>query len=837
MPAIKTRTGIQQQGLARSIADQLSARLAGGERQLTALAEYLHHRSFNPDAALADLLDAQCGNGEFFEALFIIDNTTFFVQAAGLAGTPRQRRSDFIGLDFSGRRFIYPPKGAQSPFWSKNFLSTVNSRPVVALTLPLAEGFIVGELTLDKLAGFINPLPQESELLTLIIDKQGTIVADSQQRYWGQMFPKSVVSMTQYPDKSQAISKIFELNGQRMLGAVAKVEKTGWKILAAQPVQHVFQPLWDILTLIGIGLAATLILALPTAWFLAGKFSGIFNSYAEQAASLAGGNYDIHWPEHKTKESLLLGQSLRNMAKKIEGREKELKTNEQRTKNFLTNVPGVIYQYSVAPDAITQGTFTSPAQERCIKLFGLDLEQKNFMDHFEACIPQNDRARFRRSITKAIESVRPWYYEGRFIKPGGKEIWFEGHSHPRQIDDMVSHYGVFTDITRRKKLEASLRLTQFCFDKAPVGIWRMGKNGQVLDVNEQGCESLGYAKEELCRMSVFDFAPDFTAQDWEKAINKWKNEDPRPLEAFHQRRNGEIFPIQVIQKLMTFEDQEYCMAFVQDISEQRKMEEMMIQSEKMLSVGGLAAGMAHEINNPLAGMLQTAQVMAQRLSADLDIPANRHAAQKADTSIESIGRFMDARGIPRMLNAINKSGRRVAEIVNNILSFSRKDETKVSSHYLDKILDKTIELAATDYDLKKEYDFKQIKIIRQYEADLPAVDCQIGKIQQVVLNILTNGAQAMQEASTAAPQFILRTYSDPARHMACMEIEDNGPGMDEKTRKQIFDPFFTTKPVGVGTGLGLSVSYFIITETHKGQMAVESSPGSGAKFIIRLANS
>jgi signal transduction histidine kinase len=246
--------------------------------------------------------------------------------------------------------------------------------------------------------------------------------------------------------------------------------------------------------------------------------------------------------------------------------------------------------------------------------------------------------------------------------------------------------------------------------------------------------------------------------------------------------------------------------------------------------------MAHEINNPLAGMLQTAQVMAQRLSADLNIPAGRTAAQKAGTTIESIEQFMNARGIPRMVQTIIKSGQRVSDIINNILSFSRKDETTLSHHFLDKILDKTLELAATDYDLKKAYDFKQIKITRAYADDLPAVPCQAGNIQQVVLNILTNGAQAMQAARTPDPRFILRTYGDPVRGMSCMEIEDNGPGMDEKTRKHIFEPFFTTKPVGVGTGLGLSVSYFIITENHKGEMTVESSPGAGAKFIIRLAN-
>jgi len=112
--------------------------------------------------------------------------------------------------------------------------------------------------------------------------------------------------------------------------------------------------------------------------------------------------------------------------------------------------------------------------------------------------------------------------------------------------------------------------------------------------------------------------------------------------------------------------------------------------------------------------------------------------------------------------------------------------------------------------------------------------CESAKIQQVILNILRNGAQAMQDANTASPMFTIRIYAERASQMICIEIEDNGPGMDEETRLKAFDPFFTTKPVGIGTGLGLSVSYFIIIENHKGTIDVISEPGKGANFIIQL---
>jgi signal transduction histidine kinase len=116
---------------------------------------------------------------------------------------------------------------------------------------------------------------------------------------------------------------------------------------------------------------------------------------------------------------------------------------------------------------------------------------------------------------------------------------------------------------------------------------------------------------------------------------------------------------------------------------------------------------------------------------------------------------------------------------------------------------------------------------------VPAVPCEATGIQQVLLNILKNGAQAMAgNAGVSPPRLVLGINMDGA--MVRMEIEDNGPGMEEAVCKRIFEPFFTTKSVGVGTGLGLSVSYFIITENHGGTLTVSSTPGSGSRFVIRL---
>ncbi|OQY35873.1 MAG: histidine kinase, partial [Anaerolineaceae bacterium 4572_5.2] len=302
--------------------------------------------------------------------------------------------------------------------------------------------------------------------------------------------------------------------------------------------------------------------------------------------------------------------------------------------------------------------------------------------------------------------------------------------------------------------------------------------------------------------------------------------DPRQI----RRKDGETYYEDITIYPLIANGVEGAVIRIDDVTEQVRLQEMMIQSEKMLSVGGLAAGMAHEINNPLAGIMQTASVVADRLTRNL--PANERAAAEVGTSMEVIHAFMHARGIPKMLNRIQESGSRAAKIVTNMLSFARKSDAILSSYSLAELLDQSIDLASSDYDLKKQYDFKQIEIIRKYEKNLPLVPCEKSKIQQVFLNILRNGAEAMQEmkgeGKVENPKFILTLTLEEETEMLRIEIEDNGPGMNEATRNRVFEPFFTTKPVGKGTGLGLSVSYFIITETHNGKMNVESTPGAGA---------
>ncbi len=271
---------------------------------------------------------------------------------------------------------------------------------------------------------------------------------------------------------------------------------------------------------------------------------------------------------------------------------------------------------------------------------------------------------------------------------------------------------------------------------------------------------------------------------------------------------------------------------IDDITQRLSLEEMMVQSEKMLSVGGLAAGMAHEINNPLGAILHNVQNIRRRLSPDL--PKNLEQAEQTGIALETVNKYLQAREVPQLLDGIQQAGARAAKIVTHMLSFSRRSTRQMAPCDLPALIDQAVEIAGNDFDLAIGFDFKGQAIIRQFDPALGPVPGTANELEQVLLNLLKNAAQAIhqREDDREPGRIILRTKLNPP--WAEIQVEDNGIGMSESVRKRTFEPFFTTKEIGQGTGLGLSVSYFIITNNHKGQMEVQSTLGQGTCFTLRL---
>ncbi len=387
-----------------------------------------------------------------------------------------------------------------------------------------------------------------------------------------------------------------------------------------------------------------------------------------------------------------------------------------------------------------------------------------------------------------------------------------------------------------KALKESEQRLFIHLQNTPVGAVSWSLNFEVIEWNPAAENIFGYSKEEAFGKHVTElilpkdvkelvdeiFQKLLDGEGGQRSVNENVTKDGKRIlcdwyNTVLENTEGEITGVA---------------SLVNDITDRKRTQEMIIQSEKMVSIGGLAAGMAHEINNPLAGMIQNAQVIHNRLVNEM--PANDKVAAELGISMAVIKKFMEARGILNQLNSIKLAGGRAAKIINNMLSFAKKSETIREEISISDLLDDTLDLARNDYNLKKKFDFKRIKIIKDYDSNFPSVFCEKSKIQQVLFNIIKNASEAMhqQKKPESPPQIILRLSKK--NHMACIEIEDDGPGISEKVRKRIFEPFFTTKSVDKGTGLGLSVSYFIIVDDHGGEMEVKSEEGKGSNFIIKL---
>ena len=280
------------------------------------------------------------------------------------------------------------------------------------------------------------------------------------------------------------------------------------------------------------------------------------------------------------------------------------------------------------------------------------------------------------------------------------------------------------------------------------------------------------------------------------------------------------------------------------LNELKTAQMQVIQSEKMSSLGQLVAGIAHEINNPvnfIHGNLTHLEEYTQNLLLMIELYQQRHPSN--DPEVQAMAEEIDLEFLTedtqKIISSIRVGTERIRGIVVSLRNFSRMDEADFKNVDIHEGIEST--LLILQHRLKDKPESPGVVTIKDY-GNLPKVECFPGQLNQVFMNILVNALDALdemnskrsyQELKDTPNQITIRTSAIDNQWVE-VAIADNGIGMPDRVKRRIFDPFFTTKPMGKGTGLGMSISYHIITEKHGGQIKCFSTPGSGTEFLIQI---
>ena len=511
--------------------------------------------------------------------------------------------------------------------------------------------------------------------------------------------------------------------------------------------------------------------------------------------------------------------------------EQALAESERKYKNLFETMPNGFYR------STPEGFFVdaNPAFIDMVGYGSLD-ELKKVRIPEELFVQGVERDEVLADNAQFIDKMERY----RLRRKDGKIIWVEDNA--RYIKDadgnILFHEGICRDVTERKEVEERLRQSEEKFSRlfrlSPDVIVLMSlDDGRIVDVNESFTRVTGFSRDEAVGSSAMGLGlyGNVPARDVLRQTIRERGLIENVDFGLRRKEGNEIPCVLSAQRLLV-EGRECVLCVLRDVTELKRMQEMMIQTEKMISVGGIAAGVAHEINNPLGIIMVTSQNLVQRTRPDF--PKNVEVARGIGLDMNLLDQYMKLRGLHGFIDNIQQAALRAADIIRHMLDFSRRSESKRRVCDLQNIIERAIFLAASDYDLKKNYDFKKIQVAWECDDAPHLVNCTETEIEQVFLNLLRNAAQAISSSTPEItdPRLMIRIFGREG--MVVAEMEDNGPGMPPEVQRRAFEPFFTTKPPGVGTGLGLSVSYFIITRSHDGRMSLESSPGRGAKFTIEL---
>ena len=511
----------------------------------------------------------------------------------------------------------------------------------------------------------------------------------------------------------------------------------------------------------------------------------------------------------------------------------ELEEQRLRLTLLTENIRDVFWMVNPKTD---EPVYVSPAYE---KVWGRRIADLNDdLSDWTKAIIEEDRERVWDAARHHYKKGKAYSYSYR-ITDGNDELrWIYERGFPvyNDVGEFEWVVGISSDITHLKRVQNALQESEkrykALFDGA-AEIILIFEDQTIVECNEKAYLHMGVQESDILNRTLLHFSPEYqrNGEKSSKLLDTYfatvYRSEPVKFEWLCIRPDGTEFDIEVNMTKVALEDKVLAQAIIHDVTEKNILHELMVQSEKMMSVGSLAAGMGHELNNPLGIILQSVQVLEQRL--DVKRKRNKLALESLDLNGGAVERYLDGGSVYKYLDYSRTAAKRAADIIKNMLSFSRMEESKRSLNAVEDLMEKAIAIARNDYHLMQKLDLNRLRIEKEYGDTIPVM-CTETEITQAFLNIIKNAVKSLER--TQDPALWIRTSM--SEEGILVEIEDNGKGFDQKELRSIFEPFYESKN-GVGdVDISLSVSYFIVTKHHNGKLYVRSAPGEGSVFSICL---
>jgi PAS domain S-box-containing protein len=387
--------------------------------------------------------------------------------------------------------------------------------------------------------------------------------------------------------------------------------------------------------------------------------------------------------------------------------------------------------------------------------------------------------------------------------------------------EVTGGLAVVQDVTEQRAAQNALARSEANFraliENAPDAVGVFGKQGEHLYMNPTLAKFVGFEREELIGRSVREcIHPDDRAMFDDRNARRERGEALGPTEYRLVHKDGRTLYAEIISMKVQFNGGPAVLCMMRDLSERKQLQLQLLQSDRLAAVGMLAAGIAHEINNPLAYVMANLEVIARH-----SLPEMTRLAS-SDVERERIER------VAEMIGQVRHGAERMRRIVRDVKTFARPDDDSREPIEVAGVLDAALQLVA--HDLRQRGH-----LVRDF-APVPKVEASESRLGQVFLNLLVNALQALPE--TGDQEVRVRVSAPDATdaeegQWVLVEVSDTGDGIPADVLPRVFDPFFTTKPIGVGTGLGLFVCHGIVTSLG-GTLEIQSEPGKGTRVSVRL---